>query len=195
MTYTIIRVYDGITNTYNYREMLRSEMFEFNKKSYGKSYWEKKIINDGNEDLYLNSKENEFKKVGLKILILSPENRRSNNYRKLFFENNKGFIGKYYFCSYCGKVCRSSSITIDHIFPINKTSKSMVYKYFLKKLKINDINDIRNLAPACKSCNSRKASKTGLWLIRGFIGKYSATWFVIWLITIISLVYLIIKIY
>lgn len=41
---------------------------------------------------------------------------------------------------------------------------------------INDINDTRNLVPACRKCNSRKGANTGIWIIRGLIGRHFGFW-------------------
>lgn len=68
------------------------------------------------------------------------------NYRKLYFDNNSGFMGKYQ-CVHCKKWFAKSEITIDHIIPQSK----------LQYLPVKDI--LINLQPMCKSCNSSKGNR------------------------------------
>jgi len=68
------------------------------------------------------------------------------NYRKLYFENNKGLRGKYQ-CEHCKKWFMKEEITIDHIIPQSK----------LAYLPIKDV--LVNLQPLCRSCNSSKGNR------------------------------------
>ncbi|MEG1482907.1 MAG: HNH endonuclease signature motif containing protein [Cetobacterium sp.] len=192
MSYITIKVSNGKKKTYSFKECLLKEQFKFTKKPYGRSYWEKKIDNDIRGKEVIGDIASYFKERGLNVLTLYPENRRSNNYRQIFLENNKGING-YYFCAYCGKILNEKYLAVDHIIPINKASKSKFLKWILELIKINDINDIKNLTPSCKKCNSRKASKTGFWIVRGLLGKYTVTWVLTWTMLIISVVSLIVK--
>lgn len=70
----------------------------------------------------------------------------AKNYRKVYFENNKGWRGKYK-CSHCGKWFKKEDITIDHIIPQSK----------LAYLPIKDV--LINLQPMCRSCNSSKGNR------------------------------------
>ncbi|WP_236884397.1 HNH endonuclease [Clostridium baratii] len=180
-------------NTYYYRKELKSEEFEFVKKAYGKSYWMKKYVMTSDELGELDKVRNYWKKKGLNTLILYPNNIRSNDYRKKFLSSNNGIKG-YFFCAYCGKIMDINTLTVDHIFPIERTAKSNLLKKILRMMNIENINDIKNLAPCCKRCNSRKGSKVGLWTIRGLLGRYKFTWPTIW-ITIIFISIFIIDLY
>lgn len=182
MEYAVLKVYGH--ETYGYRKELRENKFEFIKKSYGKSYWMKKYLMTSEELSKLDNVKVYWKKKGLDILVLYPNNMRSSDYRKEFLNKNKGIKG-YYFCAYCGAIMNTKKLTVDHIFPVDRTAKSKFLKKILSIMKINNINDIRNLTPCCKSCNSRKGSKTGLWIIRGLIGRYRFTWPITWIIIIL----------
>lgn len=108
-------------------------------------------------------------------------NERSANYRCNFFKANKGLRGhrKHYHCSYCGRIKKKDDITVDHLIPVNKVLKGChkrFWKMVLRLNGINDINDTRNLVPACRKCNSRKGANTGIWIIRGLIGRHFGFW-------------------
>lgn len=68
------------------------------------------------------------------------------NYRKLYFEYNKGVCGKYQ-CVKCKKWFTKEDITIDHIIPQST----------LNYLPIKDV--LVNLQPMCRSCNSSKGNR------------------------------------
>lgn len=193
MSYIIIKISNGKNKTYNLKDSLLKEQFKFTKKPYGKSYWEKKIDNNLKGDEYSKTIEFYFKEKGLRVLTLYPEDRRSNDYRKAFLEGNKG-IHRHYFCAYCGTILNENSLTVDHIIPIDRTSKSRFLKWILRKFNIEDINDIKNLTPSCRRCNSRKGSKVGLsWIVRGLMGRYVFTWILVWLFLLGVLMYLLIN--
>lgn len=110
-------------------------------------------------------------------------NERSANYRCNFFKANKGLRGhrKHYHCSYCGRIKKKDDITVDHLIPVNKVLKGChkrFWKMVLRLNGINDINDTRNLVPACRKCNSRKGANTGIWIIRGLIGRHFGFWWI-----------------
>lgn len=119
-----------------------------------------------------------------------PQYERSNDYRKQFFSHNHPAIKGRYICAYCGRFLKMEATTVDHLIPINKVRnkhgvlnkiKTTGYRAALKLFKISNINDSRNLVAACKSCNSKKGSKTGLWIIRGLLGRYPAYWVLHWI--------------
>lgn len=108
-------------------------------------------------------------------------NERSTNYRCNFFKVNKGLRGrrKHYHCSYCGRIKKKDDITVDHLIPVNKVLKGhhkRFWKMILRFNGINDINDTRNLVPACRKCNSRKGTNTGIWILRGLVGRHFGFW-------------------
>ena len=129
--------------------------------------------------------KNKYEKNKLKVEIIESEYIRSYDYRTKYFEKHKGING-YYICSYCGKVMNKDNTTIDHIFPINKVSKSKFLKKILKLINIISINDERNLTPCCKVCNSRKGNKLGVWTLLGAGGPYVILVFYLTIILIIG---------
>lgn len=173
------RILNGKKSTYYFRQDLNQEGFTFNKKAYGKSFWEKKLLREDQESI---DKLQEFcKEKKLKFELIYPEFFRSNDYRKIFFHRKKGIFDSHlYFCSYCGFIFNQDNITVDHIIPIDKVYNNKFYQWILKKFKIENINDYNNLTAACKRCNSKKARKVGLLTIRGFLGKYNIWWFILW---------------
>ncbi len=122
---------------------------------------------------------------------------RSNDYRRIFFQNYPPQLKNSYFCSYCGRLIAPAEVTVDHIIPISKAKRNKLTKWILEKIKIEDINDIRNLAPSCLHCNTKKGKKIGLWTIRGFLGKHKEFWFFMYslfLLYICFLTYIIIEV-
>ena len=119
----------------------------------------------------------------LKFKISNSLGNRSGDYRRIFFIYNKPQImGKYYICAYCGRLRTKDRITVDHIYPIGKASKSLKYQERLRRRGIDNINEPRNLVGACKKCNGKKGAKGGLWILRAKIGKYKYLWYIRWLI-------------
>ena len=191
MEYILLQIYNNKRKSYCFKEQLKEKKFKFVKKK-RTSYWEKKYREDENND-DINNEVEYWNEKGLKPILLYPQNRRSNNYRDVFLENRKSIKG-YYFCSYCGSILNKNTLTVDHIIPIDRTSKSKFLKWILKKLKIEDINNIKNLTPSCRKCNSRKGSKIGLlWIVRGLTGRCIFTWVFVWLFLLGALMYLLIN--
>lgn len=123
--------------------------------------------------------------------IKPPKTKRANDYKSQFLKTNKGLFNKsLYLCSYCFKPIRDVDLLgnkippfkfyglrfrvpfrrkplrfgfsvktrkmyVDHIVPVNKGGTNMRY----------------NLTPACFKCNQKKKDKTGIWVVRGVIGK------------------------
>ncbi len=136
------------------------------------------------------------RKRGLFVEERSEEYIRSNNYRKLFFDNVHPLEKGKYRCIYCGRKLPHDKVTVDHILPVSETARRTGLKLLYQILGLESINDLRNLGAACERCNKSKGKKTGLWLIRGFAGKSETLWhirFVIRIILIVVLIALIIR--
>ena len=113
---------------------------------------------------------------------------RSADYRKVFYKAYRpAFRGKY-FCAYCGRLISGRTLTVDHLYPVAKVSKSVKMRKKLKKQGINGLNDPENLVPACAWCNRRKGTKTGLWVLRGKLGRSAKLWYARWTIRIVAAV-------
>lgn len=107
---------------------------------------------------------------------------RDSHYRKEFLQTKKH---EWTICAYCGLPKRTKNITVDHIIPVDKVKKSQYAKWLLKIFHIDNVNDKKNLAGACRKCNSKKGTKMGLWVLRGFIGKSSVVWIVRWILRLV----------
>ena len=119
----------------------------------------------------------------LKFKINNSLGNRSSDYRRIFFIYNKPqLFGKYYICAYCGKLLSKDRLTVDHLYPIGKASKSIKYQKKLSRRGVNNINDAKNLVGSCSRCNSRKGAKAGFWIIKGKLGKSKTLWYIRWLI-------------
>lgn len=188
MAYVEIR--NGKQKTYNCRFELKQYGLAFNKTGKYTGFWKGNVEDDKLEQL----KEYCLKKKIL-LRVIDERYTRSSDYRDTFFDNNHGFFDndKYYHCSYCGKIIKKENVSVDHLFPIHKVRNGNYTKFYrnlLSHFKINNINDKRNLIASCERCNKRKGKKGGLWIIRGFIGKYYMTWVIIYLLVINGLFYL-----
>ena len=115
-------------------------------------------------------------KKHLKYKINNAYGSRSADYRRQFFMANPPHIGKRYFCAYCGRLISRRRVTVDHLYPVNKASRSIRLQTKLRRMGIKNINSVRNLVPACKKCNGHKGTKMGLWILRGRIGKSPEIW-------------------
>lgn len=122
--------------------------------------------------------KNYCREHGLTVKIDNEFAERSSNYRTAFFRTHSSQIGKYYLCSYCGKLLTKDKVTVDHLYPVKKARTSQKVQQKLRKMGYKDVNDPRNLVPACSKCNSRKAAKMGGWIIRGEIGQITWLWIV-----------------
>lgn len=107
---------------------------------------------------------------------------RSATYRYEFIKNNPGYKNKYYMCAYCGAIIKKDKMQVDHVIPVNVVKKNI----FARILVPDGINSQRNLVAACRICNAKKSDKTGLWTIRGMIGKQ--LWTVVWITLILALI-------
>jgi DNA-directed RNA polymerase subunit RPC12/RpoP len=171
---------NGRDSTYPYRMQLKQMGFSFNRTGKYSGVWNKKT--DSEFEIQLSKKF--AKERNLACLVEYPEDRRSADYRRIFFHNNPGLFksGEYYQCAYCGLVFSKDRITVDHLFSVRGTQKSPFYKKLLQKIGITNINDPKNLVPACQHCNSKKGSKGGIWIIRGLVGKSFVVWAIRWMI-------------
>lgn len=121
------------------------------------------------------------RRYGFHLVIDLPQYRRSSNYRQEFFIAHPG-VGKseHYFCSYCGCLLCKEKITVDHLISVNAAQKSRFAEWILHRLGIKNVNDAKNLVPSCRRCNQQKGTKSGVWLIRGLIGRHAWFWLIFW---------------
>lgn len=169
---------NGCNKTYYCRKELKDFNCLFKKTGKYTGYW---YIDT--EDQFLANRLQAFcLKNNLTFIPVESSYSRNSHYRNDFFLNNPPLIknGKaYYRCVYCGRLFPKNQITVDHLFPVAKVKSSYnrnLYRKLLKKFEITNINDEKNLVPACLKCNKRKSKKTGIWLLRGIIGKYEIFW-------------------
>lgn len=97
---------------------------------------------------------------------------RNASYRKQFWKHAKPIWGESYLCAYCGRLLKKGTLTVDHLYPVGKAQKSIMAQKMLRLIGLNNINSYKNLVPACVKCNQKKGQKTGLWLLRGIIGRH-----------------------
>lgn len=121
-----------------------------------------------------------LQKFGIKYECYPMKYERSNNYRQTFFSETTGP----YRCRYCNKKLQSNKVFIDHIVPVAKAQKKTSARLMLSMKKCDTVNDIKNLAPACEKCNKKKSDKMGLWIVRGWLGKYKLYWILLRIIQI-----------
>lgn len=177
-----VEVKDGKNKTYFYRYDLKNQ-FNLTFKKTGKytGIW----LGNIDDGLCLNLKQF-CKKNHLYLNMTEEQYMRNHDYKKSFFEKNKGLLknGIYYHCAYCGRIMKKDIVTVDHVIPIQKVKSSQNKKFYqllMGKCNMKNINDVKNLVAACQYCNSKKGSKAGLWIFRGFIGRYFITWIIIYL--------------
>ena len=173
----------GKNSTYPYRQKLRGMGFDFKKTGRYTGIWRKQVESEEEAQ----TAKDFAGSHGLACRIERPEERRSSNYRPLFFETHPGLFGSgLYQCVYCGRIKKRDQITVDHLIAVNAiqqdTFSARIYRRLLKRMNITDINDPRNLLPACRSCNSRKGSKGGFWILRGILGRSLILWIFRWLL-------------
>jgi len=173
-SYTI-EIYRGLFSTFWYRHALREKGFSFKKMAYGRSYYHKATKSrEECEEMVTYCRYR-----GLNCCIYEKEYTRSNDYRKVFFEN-QNYQREYTLCAYCGLPLKVSKISVDHIIPVHKAKNTKEGRLLMKIFGIRNINEVRNLCASCVRCNSKKGKKTGLWVIRGFIGRIIPLWYVRW---------------
>lgn len=104
--------------------------------------------------------------------------QRSDDYRQQYLRWHPGIFKKYYICAYCGKIMRREKMQVDHVIPVDATKTFGLARLFLP----DGVNSYKNLVSACPSCNATKSSKRGVWVVRGFLGRY--LWPVVWILLI-----------
>lgn len=161
--------------TYSHRHYLAQEGFHFVKRSYGRSYWQKKCDNRNLCLMY----QTYCKENRLRCNVYESRYLRDHSYRNVYMQRIKG-RRKYLFCAYCGIPKRIETITVDHIIPVKKAKYTRMAKWLMKQFSIKDVNDYANLCASCKHCNSRKGTKMGMWLLRGYLGRYQWLWMIRW---------------
>lgn len=180
----IIEIYNGKGKIYNHRQYIKQNGLKFQKRKYGKSYYTKKINETQKNELI------EYcEKHKLKYTIIDDAYLRNTTYRKDFLAQNQH---KWTICAYCGRPIKSEKVTIDHIIPVDKVKKNKSYaRWLMKKMGINNINNSKNLVEACARCNSKKRTKMGIWLIKGFLGKSKILWTIRWLLRLLIIILII----
>lgn len=175
---------DGETRTYYCRSELYNKGFRFIRK-------DEKWHRDTTDPLFVEKYRDYAKRNGLAFVAYDSTRTRCNSYRDTFFEANEPMIGKYYVCAYCFKLLKKNDVTVDHIISVNKSQKNRMANWLMDRMGISNVNDERNLCCACRECNSRKGSKAGLWLLRGFLGKKKQVIWGVYIGTIAMLIILI----
>lgn len=120
------------------------------------------------------------KKNGLTFRLTNALGRRRADYRRRFFSKHKPDVGNRYICVYCGRWLKRDKVTVDHLYPVGLASRDVRLQKKLERRGIRNINDPRNLVASCQSCNYRKADRTGLWVLRGKLGRHPLFWFLLY---------------
>lgn len=182
----VVEISNGKEKIYNRRQYLASTGCTFVKRRYGKSFYKKKVSEEEKDDLVRYCKSN-----GLKCDVIEEKYTRNSSYRKDFLDQYRS--KSHILCAYCGLPVDKKNITVDHVIPVDKAKKGKSGARILMKLfKIEDVNSQKNLAAACRKCNSRKRTKMGFWLIRGFVGKSNVLWAFRWIFRIVLIVAIVI---
>jgi len=156
-----------------YGTVLTAAGFVYNERVswYGTFYELKNASEEDSQQWKAYAKRNK-----LKIMIVAEEYTRSNDYRDTFFKTYKPAVPAKYRCAYCGRKFERKNVTVDHIFSVN----ALMYKQTTRDLAdfcgIHGANEAKNLVAACKRCNSKKGTKGGLWIVRGFLGRSEKLW-------------------
>lgn len=179
----LVKVLDGKRSTYRYKDELRNKGFRYSSEPI--PHWE----GDVSEDKLFEIENWCFAR---KLSLITHFSKRSVDYRKSFFKENAGNFGEgRYLCAYCGRILKKENVTVDHLISVNKVQSSKRYICLVRRLGFKNVNDIRNLVPSCKHCNSRKGSKGGLWIVKGFLGRYRTFWLIFWSVALIIILFFI----
>lgn len=169
---------------------------DYKKQNFiNKNFINKKTRKNGNYyiNTYIDKPKKQIKKLnraGIKCSCYRVEYERASNYRNVFFSRTHGP----YRCRYCNKKLDKSAVFVDHIIPVSKCQKTSAARMLLSINNCSNVNDIKNLAPACKRCNLKKSDKMGLWIIRGFLGRYKWYWALLYVLSFIFIAFSIIGI-
>lgn len=167
----LVRISNGKNNIYNYRYDLYSNGFEFNKRSGNNSFYEQMMSETSSKAWESFCRQNK-----LTCNVIPEQYTRSADYRKEYFKQAVPAVEAKYRCAYCGKKLVYRDVTVDHIIPVNKMSYNKSARIIASRLGIENVNDPKNLVSACRKCNSKKGTKMGAWLWKGFFGKSEALW-------------------
>ena len=115
-------------------------------------------------------------KYHLECHVVDMKFTRSDDYRRDYFAHNKPSTPAKYRCVYCGRKLQYKDITVDHLYPVNGLMYRQSTRDAAKMFGIDGANDTKNLVAACRRCNSKKGTKTGIWVLRGVIGKHEGFW-------------------
>ncbi len=148
-------------------------------ESYGLKKTDKGDYRGEVSSLKIASFERYCKRHKLKLCINSSYSSRGNKYRDKFFSSNPpAFLGMY-FCAYCGRPIRKSDVTVDHLYPVGKVSADHKLQRRMKRMGIRGVNDSKNLVAACLKCNQQKGKNTGIWVLKGRIGRHACVWYIL----------------
>lgn len=167
-----VRIYNGRHKTWTYRKQLKRMGFVFESNYYTKDC--------------TSSESTKIKRFcahhKLEYVPINKNYSRSTTYRQEFFRKKRGLMdGKYYWCAYCGRIKKRANITVDHLIPVNKVLRGKhrsIWRTYLSLHGIKNVNQVENLVPACKRCNSKKGTKTGIWVVRGRVGNHFFFWLI-----------------
>lgn len=173
-----IRVFDGRSSTYRYRNELKRLGLRFSASP--EPHWEA-VVSEGC------LREIEDWCFDRRLEIETPFSKRSSNYRKAFFDAYEpNFRKDRYLCVYCGTPLRKAKVTVDHLIAVKQAQSSRYYLRRLQDRGFESVNDVRNLVPCCKRCNSRKGAKAGLWVAIGRVGKHKRFWYLVWILELLG---------
>lgn len=122
--------------------------------------------------------EEHCRKNHIRVKLDNGFGDRSADYRKTFFTHTRPLAGKWYICAYCGRIRSKEAITVDHLYPVSRAQKSIEFQKKMRRKGYRNINDHKNLVAACSKCNMKKGAKTGIWVVKGKIGRYTPIWVV-----------------
>lgn len=157
----------------NYASQLTASGFTYNERAaWYSTFYE--LRNATEEEV---KQWKDFAKTNrLKIMSVSEAYTRSGDYRDTFFKTYKPTVPAKYRCAYCGRKFERKHITVDHIFAVNSLMYKQTTRDFAEFCGIHGANEPKNLVAACRRCNSKKGTKGGLWIWRGFIGRSEKIW-------------------
>ena len=113
----------------------------------------------------------------LKYRIDNGFGERSQSYRETFYKTNPPhFLGRWWFCAYCGRLLSRKTLTVDHLWPVDAAQKDPAVQAKLRRMGCRDVNDHKNLVAACMQCNVKKGAHTGRWTWKGRIGRHPLVW-------------------
>lgn len=170
-----IELRNGKRSTYCIKEKLKKHGFRYKDKR-----WSKKTTNRFEIFRWKHLR-------GIKCLVyIEGLHERGKDYRKDYFASHEPIRKSKYHCAYCGRLLPKDELAVDHIIPVQKAQASRFWQRVLSVFCPDGVNDQRNLTTACTHCNSKKGSKAGIWVLRGYLGKHFVFW-VFFRITILIL--------